>query len=74
MWQLIIVVITIYFIFNPYLAWIWRSDKELWQTREESYGWPYYCTMERNSECIRNFLTATPIKQEVLHDNIIYVE
>lgn len=73
----LIVVIGIYYIFNPYLAGKWRTNEELWKTREQSHGWPFYSQLlndpqfrKTNTSC----LTNTPCKVERRVGNIIYIE
>ncbi len=75
----IIILITVFYIFNPYVAWCWRSNEELWRTRERSFGWPFYWRMQPGNDpesqkkyfsCLKN-----PVcKVERLVNNVIYVE
>lgn len=41
----ILVLISVVWIFNPYLAHRWRSTRERWTTRERSHGYPFYWMM-----------------------------
>lgn len=71
---LIVVVVSVYLIFNPYLAWKWRTDEELWRTREHSYGWPFYSRIQTDPMLKRKCLSNPVCKAERLVGNTIYIE
>ena len=42
---ILMLVVGVVWIFNPYLAHRWRSTKERWTTRQRSHGYPFYWMM-----------------------------
>lgn len=75
----IAIILSLYWIWNPYLGWTWRSNEELWRTRERSYGWPFYWKMQpgNDPEAKRAYyscLTNPVCKTERLVGNVIYIE
>ena len=79
MLTVVAILISLFLVFNPYMAWIWRTDDELWRTREESYGWPFYWKMQpgNDPEAKRKYyscLTNPTCKVQRRVKNVIYVE
>lgn len=73
----ILIILVVVWIFNPYVGWKWRTNEELWKTREASFGWPFYWKMQNDPEAKRknySCLTNSPCKVERVVKNIIYIE
>ena len=73
----IIIVISLFTIFNPYMAFTPRSACERWQTRERSYGHPFYWKMKNLPEFHNRHLLQVynkPLKMRRYPRTTMYVE
>lgn len=75
--SVLVIVVIIIWIFNPYMSYIWRSACERWHTRERSYGHPFY-SMIKERRCIPqpllNELYNRTCKKTCYKKNVIYIE
>lgn len=69
---IVVIVFTVVWIWNPGWVWLWRTNDELWKTREKSFGWPFY---NKHDQFPLDFTGTTPVcKTERTIDNIIMIE
>ena len=76
MLSIILVVIIVAYLFNPYMSFIPKTEDELWKTRELSHGGPYYWKMQycpkmnvRHPEVYNR-----PFKVRYYNRNVMYIQ
>jgi hypothetical protein len=83
-----VVGIVVAWLFNPFMAYKNRSEKDLWKTNEKSHGWPHYFKMihgnhQESENCDaeesckgwpKEIQIKRPQKNILRSCNIIYVE
>ena len=74
----IVILLTLCWVFNPYMAHRERTVCERWQTRERSYGHPLYWKIRYLpggwGEAHRLNLFNRPCKKRCYIKNVMYIE